>query len=85
MIIAIMKNDSSYLWGYLVGLSKINSRKTKTDLIDKIRNNKFIMKDLRNILKEILVQMFIYKGIYLDLAKIKNKINDYLLMKEMLK
>ena len=59
IIITIIKNDSVHMWGLLFFYDLINSGKMKTGLYDNIKKNDKITKDLENMLKEELVQLFL--------------------------
>ena len=55
-IISIIKNDYTPLWSLLYFYNEIISLNSKNFLFNKIRSNKNLMKECRNILKERLVQ-----------------------------
>ena len=59
IIITIIKNDSVLFWGLLFFYQLINSGKMQSGLYDNIKKNDKITKDLENMLKEELVQLFL--------------------------
>ena len=77
LIIIIMKNDSTYLWGLLIFYNGIFSLKTKLDFFNSIKKNKNIMKDLKNVLKKQIIQTFISHGNCIDLINLKDYIEDF--------
>ena len=77
IIICIMKNDSTHFCTILSSYNDVISSKTKLELFDTISNNKYLMDDLKNNLKEKLVMTFISNGNSLDFPEIKNLIDDY--------
>ena len=66
-IISIVKNDSTPLWSLLYFYNEIISLNSKNFLFNKIRANKNLMYECRNILKESLVQIIISNGNLIDL------------------
>ena len=66
-IISIIKNDYTPLWSLLYFYNEIISLNSKNFLFNKIRSNKNLMKECRNILKERLVQVIISNGNLMDL------------------
>ena len=77
IIINIMKNDSTYFCNILTFCEEIISSKSQNEIFNKIKNNKNMMNDLKNNLKEKLVLSFISNGNWLDLTNIKKIINEY--------
>jgi len=77
IIICIMKNDFTHFSTILTAYNDVISSKTKSELFDTISNNKYLMNDLKNNLKEKLVMTFISNGNSLDFPEIKNLIDDY--------
>ena len=77
IIISIMKNDSTHFCTILNSYNDVISSKTKLELFDTISNNKYLMDDLKNNLKEKLVMTFISNGNSLDFPEIKNLIDDF--------
>ena len=77
IIILIMKNDSTHFWTILTAYNEIISSKAKSELFDTITNNKYLMSDLKNNLKEKLIMVFISNGNSLEKKDIKKFIDDY--------
>ena len=77
IVICIMKNDSTHFSTILNSYNDVASSKTKSKFFDSISNNKNLMNDLENNLKEKLVTTFISNGNSLDLKEIKNLVDDY--------
>ena len=80
ILIILMKDDSSIYWSLIRSFKKTISSKTKKALFDEIRNNKNAIKDLENVLKEKLIHEIVTQGNLTDLTKIKEKIDNYLLL-----
>jgi len=59
IIITIIKNDLVHLWRLLFFYQLINSGKMQYGLYDNIKKNDKVTKDLENMLKEELVQLFL--------------------------
>ena len=62
IIITIIKNDSVHMWGLLFFYQLINSGRMQSSLYDNFKKNDKITKDLENMLKEELVQIFLKYG-----------------------
>ena len=77
IVICIMKNDSTHFSTILNSYNDVASSKTKSKFFDSISNNKNLMNDLENNLKEKLVTTFISNGNSLDLKEITNLVDDY--------
>jgi len=77
IIISIMKNDTTPLWEILTYFNEAISLKTKNILFNSIRENKNLMEDCRNMLKERLVQVIISNGNLLDLKSIEKGIDSF--------
>ena len=77
IVICIMKNDSTHFCTILTSYNEVVSSKTKSELFNTISNNKYLMDDLKNNLKEKLVMTFISNGNSFDLKGIKNLIDDF--------
>ena len=77
MIISIIKNDSSHICCLLSFFDEALSSKIKKSLFDSIRNNKYMMRDCRNILKEKIVQIIVSNGNLIDLENLKNDLDDF--------
>ena len=77
IIICIMKNDSTHFWTILTSYNEIISTKTKSELFDTITNNKYLMSDLKNNLKEKLIMIFIANGNSLDMKELKKLIDEF--------
>ena len=79
LIITFMKDDISPFLSYINQYENIISSKTKKDLFEIIRNNKKIMEDLENILKEQIIHGILGHENLIDYEKINKHVNDYLL------
>ena len=78
MIVIVMKDDSSPFYNLMRTYDDAISSQTKRDLFNKVKNNKFAMNDLKNILKEKLIQEIISQGNFTNLQEITKKIDKYL-------
>ena len=76
-IISLIKDDTCLLWDILNYSKETISLKTKNELFDSIKENKNIMHDCKNMLKENIVQVIIANGNLLDIKDIKKGINDF--------
>ena len=74
-----MKNDISPFLSYINQYENIISSKTKKDLFEIIRNNKKIMEDLENILKEQIIHGILGHENLIDYKKINKYVNENLL------
>ena len=79
IIIIVLKNDTMPLNQILRFYQQTVSSKTKNFFFDKVRNNKYLMNDCRNILKETFIQTIIANGNLMDLDKIKKSVEDFYL------
>ena len=77
IIILIMKNDSTHFWTILTSYNEIISSKAKYELFDTITNNKYLISDLKNNLKEKLIMIFISNGNSLEMKEIKKFVDEY--------
>ena len=77
IIISIIKNDTTPIWGLISFYSEVYSSKYKKYLFDLIRKNKNMMKDCKNMLKEEIVQNIIFHGNIIDLEGIKKSLDDF--------
>ena len=73
-----MKEDSCCYNTLINNYDETLSSKTKSDLFNNIKNNKNVMKDLKNILKAKIIHNIISHGNLVDKQKLEKKINDYL-------
>ena len=78
ILICFMKDDSCPFWGLMSIFNETVSSQTKRDLFNIVRNNKYAMQDLKNILKEKLIHQIISQGNLTDLQNITKKIDEYL-------
>ena len=78
ILIIIMKDDSSPFWSLMRIYKESISSKTKKDLLNVVKNNKFAMQDLKNILKEKLIQEIIAEGNLTNMQIITKKVDMYL-------
>ena len=58
-LISMIKDDSSYYYELINYYENSISLKTKIDLFNEIRNNKYVMEDLKNVLKEKMINFII--------------------------
>ena len=77
LIILIMKNDTTPLSTILTYFNEAISLQTKNTLFNCIKENKYLMEDCRNMLKERLVQIIIANGNLIDLEGIKKVIDNF--------
>ena len=78
ILICFMKNDSCLYWNLMRFYTQALSSETKRDLFNVVKNNKYAMEDLRNILKEKILHEIIAKGNLVDLKTISSNISEYL-------
>ena len=78
LLIIIMKDDSSSFWSLMRIYKDSISSKTKRELFNDVKNNKFAMQDLKNILKEKLIQVIITQGNLTNLENIIKNIDEHL-------
>ena len=77
MIITILKNDSTLITEILKFYDETISLKTKNALFEKIKKNKYLMHDIRYILKQTLIQNIIANGNLMDLDQIQKTIDKF--------
>ena len=77
IFICIMKNDTTPLWDILTYYDEVISLKTKNSLFNFVKDNKYLMDDIRNMLKERLIQVIIANGNLMDLKGIKEGIDKF--------
>ena len=77
LLILIMKNDTTPLSTILTYFNEAISLQTKNTLFNCIKENKYLMEDCRNMLKERLVQIIIANGNLIDLEGIKKVIDNF--------
>ena len=78
ILIVFMKDDSCPYWNLMKNYVETVSSKTKADLFNIVKSNKFAMEDLNNILKEKLIHEIIAQGNLTDLKKISKNFDNYL-------
>ena len=78
ILIDFMKDDSCIYWTLMREYDECLSSITKKNLFNVVRNNKYAMEDLENILKEKLVHELIAKGNLVDMKKITKDFDKYL-------
>ena len=79
-LIFILKDDSTCYWSLINIYDDILSSKTRGDLFDNIRNNKYVMNDLKNVLKEKIILNILSQGNLIDKQKLEKNIDKYLLI-----
>ena len=72
-----MKNDTTPLRNILTFYDEVISLKTKNSLFNSVKNNKYLMDDIRNMLKERLIQVIIANGNLMDLKGIKEGLDKF--------
>ena len=80
LLICLLKDDSSIFWSLMTNYEELFSSKVKRDLFNNIKNNKYIIEDLKNILKEKIVQNIIAKGNLINKENLEKNIDKYLLI-----
>ena len=78
MIIIFMKDDSSPFFNLMRIFKECISSQTKRDLFNKVKNNKLVMSDLKNILKEKIIQERRTEGNLTNVQNLTKKIHEYL-------
>ena len=79
-IIFILKDDSSCYWSLINIYDEILSSKTRADLFENIRNNKYAVEDLKNVLKEKLILNILSQENLIDKHNLEKNIDCYLLI-----
>ena len=79
-LILILKDDSSCYWSLISIYDELLSSKTRMELFNNIRSNKFAMNDLKNILKEKIIIIILSHDNSIDKQKLEKNIDDYLLI-----
>ena len=78
LLIVIMKDDSSPYRNLMKIYKDSISSKTERDLFDGVKNNIFAMQDLKNILKEKLINEIIANGNLTNMETITKNIDEHL-------
>jgi hypothetical protein len=78
-LIFILKDDSSCYLSFIISYNDIPSVKAKNDLFLNIKNNKYVMEDLKNILQEKIIMNIISKGNLITKVNLEKNIDEYLL------
>ena len=78
ILIMIIKDDSTPYYNLMKYYKNTSSTQTKNELFEKIKQNKYCMKDLNNIIKEKIICQFVAKGNLNNLEQIMENIDDYL-------
>ena len=78
LLINLMKEDSSPFWNLLRFYKEPPF--SKCELFNYIKDNKYIIYDLKNILKEKIIQKVIVKGNIIDLETLKKELDEYLIL-----
>ena len=77
LIIIIMKNDFSNFWGLLFYYDIMLSLETKSDFFNEIKKNKNILSDLKNILKEKIINMIISHGNTFNFEELRGHMDEF--------
>ena len=80
LLIFILKEDSCCYNSLINNYDEVLSSKTKSDLFNNIKNNKYAMEDLKNILNEKIILNMISQGNLVDKRKVEKKMDEYLLI-----
>ena len=79
LLILITKNNSCCYYNLINNYDEVLSTETKTKLFDTIKNNKFAMEDLKDLLKEKIMINVISSGNLIDMKNLEKNINKNLL------
>ena len=79
ILILFLKDDSCLWWNLMVNYTETVSPKTKRDLFNNIKKNKYAMDDLEKILEEKLIHEIIAQGNLVDYKKLTKNIYKYLI------
>ena len=79
LLIFIIKDDYCCYWSHINIYEEILSTKAKTDLFNTIKNNKFVMNDLKNLLEKIIILSVIKNGNLIDTQKLEKNIDQFFL------
>ena len=78
-LILITKNNSCCYFSLISNYDEVLSTETKTKLFNTIKNNKYAMEDLKDILKEQIMMNIISNGNLIDIKNLEKNINKNLL------
>ena len=78
-LILITKNNSCCYYSLINNYDEVLSTETKTKLFNTVKNNKFAMEDLKDILKEKIMMNVISSGNLIDIKNLEKNINKNLL------
>ena len=78
LLIIFMKDDSSPYWNLMRIYKEAISLKTEKELFNRVKNNNYVMEDLKNILKEKLIHEIISQGNLTNIQNVTKNIDEYL-------
>ena len=79
-LICLLKDDSSNYWSLISNYEEIYSSKTKRDLFNDIKSNKYVIEDLKNILQEKIIHNILIEGNLINKKNLEKNIDKYLLI-----
>ena len=79
MLILVMRNDYCCYWNLIHNYDKVLSTETKTNLFNVVKNNKYAMEDLKNLLKENIMINVVSKGNLIDSKNLEKNIESNIL------
>ena len=79
LLIYTLKDDTCCYWNLINNYKNIISTKTKGELFNNIKNNKYAIDDLKNLLQKKLILNIISQGNLIDKQNLDKKIDEYLL------
>ena len=77
--IFIMRDNSCCYWSLINNYEKIVDSKKKINLYNQIKNNKFAIDDLKNILKEKIILNLLENGNLINIKQLEKNLDSYLL------
>ena len=77
--IYIMRDNSCCYWSLINNYEKMIDSDKKINLYNQIKNNKFAMEDLKNILKEKIILNLIENGNLINIKQLEKNLDSYLL------
>ena len=79
-LLFFLKNDSSCYFNLINNYNNVISSETRNELFNKIKNNVYVMDDLKNILQEEIIHNMISQGNLIDEKNLEKNLDEYLLI-----
>ena len=79
LLIFLLRENSCCYYSLINIYTEIISNQTKNDLFNEIKNNKYVMYDLKNLLQEKMILNIIKQGNFIDNQNLENDFDKYLM------